>query len=71
VISTSAVSHKLDSTNNSGPSETYESTQTGSVDARASKCQQNLYRIMNYLLHLNQYLKHEIEYLNEQLFENQ
>ncbi len=66
VTLTSVVTHKLDSTNNSGPSETDESTHTGSDDARALKCQQNQYRIMNYLLHLNQYLKRELRYLNEQ-----
>jgi hypothetical protein len=37
VTSTAVVSHRLDSTNNSGPSETYESTHTGSDDARAPK----------------------------------
>jgi hypothetical protein len=69
VTSTAVVSHMLESTNNSGPSETSESTHTGSDDAHASKRQQNLYRVINYLKHLNKYLNPEIQYLKQQLCE--
>ncbi len=67
VTSTAVVSHTLDSKNNYEPSETYESTHTGSDDARAPKCQQNQYQSMEYFKIKNRNLKNEIKNLNGEL----
>ncbi len=67
-VSAALVTYMLDSTNKSGPSETYESTHTGSDDALAPKCQQNQYRIMNYFKNINKNLKNKIQYLKKQLY---